>query len=61
MARYQRRTQPFICWLGVIYPLFLFGQVAQGDFVIGTPMNCGPAVNTAHGESGASVSLDGLT
>ena len=47
--------------LALVMLIILSNQQVHADFVFGIPKNCGPTVNTAYGEHGASVSMDGLT
>ena len=61
MNRNKMATEVFVCGLLIIVTLLLFGRDTNADYIIEEVKNCGPEVNTAYGEYGASVSTDGLT
>ncbi len=44
----------------LVLALGLTAEVANADFVFGTPTNLGPPVNSAYAERGPSISADGL-
>jgi len=47
--------------LGLILALALFADVANADYIFGTPTNLGPTVNSSVEEWGSSLSPDGLS
>ena len=51
----------FIFGLATIAILLHSGPDVKADFIFGQPMNLGQAVNTENGDTGPSISADGLT
>lgn len=45
----------------LVFTLVLVTEQAKADFTFGTPTNLGPTVNTTDGETGPSISADGLS
>jgi hypothetical protein len=61
MNRIRKTGENFIYGLVITAALLITTRNAKADYIIKEVRNCGPEVNTAYGELGASISLDGLT
>ncbi len=60
MRRWHVERGLFLC-IGCVVGVWGVHKAIGADFVIGTPTNLGPDINTGAGEGGPSISADGLS